>query len=156
MVDSNADQAEISVTPPVLFSGFIVAGFIIEILIGFPILPGFIAKGLAILLLIAIVVLVVSAYLTLKQAGTPINPRLSTTAVVTTGPFAYSRNPLYLALVALFVAIGLLINSLPFLLVAAAFAVALQRLVIEAEERYLEAKFGATYTDYKAKVKRWL
>jgi protein-S-isoprenylcysteine O-methyltransferase Ste14 len=155
-MDSNTDQAEIAVTPPVLFSGFIVAGFIVEILVGFPILPGFLAKGLAVVLLLGVVGVVVTAYLELKKAGTSINPRLATTAVVTTGPYAYSRNPLYLSLVALYLAIALLVNSLPMILVGAAFAVTLQRMVIEAEETYLEKKFGETYTAYKAKVGRWL
>jgi protein-S-isoprenylcysteine O-methyltransferase Ste14 len=75
---------------------------------------------------------------------------------VRTGPFRYSRNPIYLAFSLLHLGIAIWLNSL-WLLATLVVAVALMDfVVIRKEERYLERRFGAEYLDYKASVRRWL
>jgi protein-S-isoprenylcysteine O-methyltransferase Ste14 len=91
-----------------------------------------------------------------RAAGTPVPARKPTTAIVRTGPYRFSRNPIYLAFSLLQLGIGIWVNSL-WLLATLVGAVALiHYVVIAREERYLERRFGAQYLDYKASVRRWL
>jgi protein-S-isoprenylcysteine O-methyltransferase Ste14 len=98
----------------------------------------------------------VAAVTLLRRAGTTPNPAKPTTALVIRGPYRFSRNPLYVAVAALYLGAALLANSLwPLLLFPAVIALVRTR-VIAREEAYLEAKFGDAYRAYKARVRRWL
>jgi protein-S-isoprenylcysteine O-methyltransferase Ste14 len=79
-----------------------------------------------------------------------------TTALVTEGPFRYSRNPIYLALTLLYVGVALLINALWILLLIVPVLLVIRYGVIAREEAYLTRKFGDTYRQYTARVQRWL
>jgi protein-S-isoprenylcysteine O-methyltransferase Ste14 len=92
----------------------------------------------------------------LKRAGTAIDPYGSSSAIVTSGPYAFSRNPLYVAIGLLFAAIGLGFNSAAMLAMIAPWFLVMHFGVVLREERYLAAKFGATYTAYQQQVRRWL
>jgi protein-S-isoprenylcysteine O-methyltransferase Ste14 len=92
----------------------------------------------------------------MRRAGTNVRPDQPTLAVVTDGPFRYSRNPLYLGLTGLYVGVTLLADALwPLVLLGPLLGV-VQRGVVRREERYLAAKFGAPYLAYQARVRRWL
>ncbi len=79
-----------------------------------------------------------------------------TTAIVDSGPFGFTRNPIYLSFALAYVGVTLVRNALaPLLLLPVALGV-IRRGVIEREERYLQRKFGAVYSDYHARVRRWL
>jgi protein-S-isoprenylcysteine O-methyltransferase Ste14 len=97
-----------------------------------------------------------SAARTLRRHQTPVNPRGEVTTIVASGPFRYTRNPMYLSLLVLYVG-GMLAFRLPW---AAAFLVpvflALHFGVIIPEEKHLEAAFGEPYRLYKQRVRRWL
>src|SRR5262245_33122244 len=91
-----------------------------------------------------------------RAAGTPVPARKPTTAIVRTGPYRFSRNPIYLAFSILQLGIAVWVNSW-WLVATLAGAIALvQYVVIPREEQYLEARFGAEYRDYNAPVRRWL
>jgi protein-S-isoprenylcysteine O-methyltransferase Ste14 len=92
------------------------------------------------------------------RAGTTINPVAIDTAsiLVTTGPFARSRNPMYVAMALLLTAWALALNSLAALAGPLLFVLFITRFQILPEEGAMSAKFGATYTDYRARVRRWL
>lgn len=93
-----------------------------------------------------------------RLRGTTVNPvdpgRVS--ALVTSGPNAVSRNPMYVGMAGVLAAHALWRGSWPALLPAAAFGVAVDRLQIRAEERALLARFGAEYETYRDRVPRWL
>jgi protein-S-isoprenylcysteine O-methyltransferase Ste14 len=102
------------------------------------------------------ITLVISAVRTFRTAGTPIPGNRPTTTIVRTGPYRFSRNPIYLAFSLLQLGLSLWVNSLA-LLITLIPAVALMWLVvIPREEHYLEARFPAEYLPYKASVRRWL
>jgi protein-S-isoprenylcysteine O-methyltransferase Ste14 len=102
------------------------------------------------------IALFVSAVRTLRAAGTPIPGNRPTTTIVRTGPYCFSRNPIYLAFSLVQLGLSLWVNSLA-LLIALIPAVALMWLVvIPREERYLETRFPSEYSPYKASVRRWL
>ena len=92
----------------------------------------------------------------LRRAGTSQNPRRPTKALVVSGSYRISRNPLYLSLLCLYVGIAFFVNGLwPFVLAVPLVAV-LRLGVIVPEERYLERKFGEEYRRYRSRVRRWV
>jgi protein-S-isoprenylcysteine O-methyltransferase Ste14 len=93
---------------------------------------------------------------TMRSADTPIDPREPVSRLVTAGPFRYTRNPAYLAMTLIYAGIASLANALSSILLLPAAVLAIQRGVIEREERYLEGKFGEEYLRYKARVWRWI
>lgn len=86
----------------------------------------------------------------------PTDPGLATSTLLTTGVFAYSRNPLYLAGVCLLVGIALVFNLVWELLLLVPALVACQFILILPEERYLAVKFGKDYAVYASSVNRWI
>ena len=102
------------------------------------------------------VALFLASVRTLRTAGTPVPGDRPTTTIVRTGPYRFSRNPIYLAFSLLQLGLSIWVNSLA-MLIALLPPVALMALVvIPREERYLEARFPSEYPAYKAAVRRWL
>ncbi len=93
--------------------------------------------------------------LALKRAGTQLRPDRPTTALVTSGPFRYTRNPAYVGATLIYVGAALAARSVPALTFLPIALVVLERGVVEREERYLEQRFGDAYRSYKAAVPRW-
>ena len=102
------------------------------------------------------VALAVLAFRRFRRAGTDVRTEKPSTALVTDGPFRYSRNPIYVALTLIYCGIGVAVDN-GWVLGLAVPLLAVMRLgVIAAEERYLEAKFGEAYRHYMGRVRRWL
>lgn len=144
------------VRPPLVYLISIVLGALIQLAAPLP----FLARTLSLPLGASLVVLAIGlfAYSAAKfrAAGTPVPARKPTTVIVRTGPYRFSRNPIYLAFSLLQLGIAAWANSL-WLLATLVCAVALVHfVVIPREEQYLERRFGAQYLDYKASVRRWL
>jgi protein-S-isoprenylcysteine O-methyltransferase Ste14 len=91
-----------------------------------------------------------------RRAGTSMVPMNPSSALVTSGPYRFTRNPMYVGMAFLYVALALAFGVIWALLVLPAVLVAVNRLVIAREERYLEARFGESYREYKRRVRRWL
>jgi protein-S-isoprenylcysteine O-methyltransferase Ste14 len=91
----------------------------------------------------------------MRRNNTSVDFNKPTTMLVTKGPFRFTRNPLYLALLMFYLGIAILVNSLwffPFLLLM----FFLFNKTARKEESYLEDRFGDTYRKYKNRVRRWL
>jgi protein-S-isoprenylcysteine O-methyltransferase Ste14 len=91
-----------------------------------------------------------------RMAGTPVPGNKPTTAIVRTGPYRFSRNPIYLAFFALHLGLAIWGNSLWLVAMLIATVAIIAGVVVLREERYLTARFGAEYLEYKASVRRWL
>ncbi len=90
------------------------------------------------------------------RAGTAVVPFREPSALVTGGPFAFTRNPMYLGMVACLIGWALLLGSLsPFLVIPLFFALIHYRFVLR-EEPFMTERLGAAYIAYKARVRRWL
>ena len=89
-------------------------------------------------------------------AGTNIDPTLPTTAMVVSGPFQFSRNPLYVALTLVYLGLTLLANTGWGLVMLVPLLIVMHRGVVLREERYLEHKFGESYRGYRSRVRRYL
>jgi protein-S-isoprenylcysteine O-methyltransferase Ste14 len=90
------------------------------------------------------------------RAATPVPGTRPTRTLVTTGIYGWSRNPIYLGLLLLYVGIGLATRSPWILLLALPLFFILRYGVVAREEVYLERRFGEAYRDYEARVRRWL
>ncbi len=144
------------VRPPLVYLGAILLGVLLHF--GWPLplvrhpLGGPIGAGVVLMA----VGLFIAAVRTFGAAGTPVPGNRPTTTIVRTGPYRFSRNPIYLAFSSLQVGIALWVSSL-WLLITLVPALALMSFwVIPREERYLEARFPSEYLPYKSSVPRWL
>ncbi|NPA92916.1 MAG: isoprenylcysteine carboxylmethyltransferase family protein [Chloroflexi bacterium] len=97
---------------------------------------------------------VVYVQMTIGQ-GTPL-PFMPTQQLVQEGPFAFSRNPLFLGGLAYYFGLALAVGSLSALFLLAIGAIGLHLYVTKVEEAELEARFGETYQAYKRRVPRWI
>ncbi|MGX1184807.1 protein-S-isoprenylcysteine O-methyltransferase Ste14 [Pseudomonas sp. F-14 TE3623] len=91
-----------------------------------------------------------------RRLGTHVPPSRPTTLIATTGPYRWTRNPMYLGMALVYAGIAVSFDGAIALALLPLVLIVIQRQVIAREERYLEAKFGDDYRRYKAKVRRWL
>lgn len=92
----------------------------------------------------------------LHAAGTPVPGNQPTTSIVRTGPFRFSRNPIYLSFFVLQLGVALWIGSIWMLATLVPAATVVSRVVVRREERYLESRFAQQYASYRDSVRRWL
>jgi protein-S-isoprenylcysteine O-methyltransferase Ste14 len=153
--DAN-DTAAVIAPPPLIY----LAGLVVGLILGAAVPTPFFARGAAsvvgAVLIAAALWLALWGVRTMRRAGTSVRPDVPTTALVTTGPFDFSRNPLYVSLALLYGGIAVAARSLWALLLLIVVLAVVDRGVIGREERYLERKFGVDYREYKTRVRRWL
>jgi protein-S-isoprenylcysteine O-methyltransferase Ste14 len=100
--------------------------------------------------------LIVWAAFLFRRAGTNIRPYLPATALVVSGPYKFTRNPMYLGMAGVLLGTAVFMGSLtPFVVIPGFMALISERFIVP-EEAKLEAAFGRRYLDYKARVRRWL
>src|SRR5687768_15538548 len=142
--------------PPFVYLGAIALGLLLHFVWSVRLVSRAVSVPLGGAAVLVAVALFLFAVRTLRTAGTPVPGNRPTTTIVRTGPYRYSRNPIYLAFSLLQTGLAFWVNSL-WLMITLVPAVALMSLVvIPREERYLEARFPAEYASYKAAVRRWL
>jgi len=107
------------------------------------------------LVLLAGIALTVAGERGFKRVGTPVRPMSPPTTLVTDGVFRLSRNPMYLGLATILLGSALALSSAWAMLVVPVFVAWVGRL-IRHEERLLETTFGASYSAYRERVRRWL
>jgi protein-S-isoprenylcysteine O-methyltransferase Ste14 len=143
------------VRPPFVYLAAILVGSAFQIAWPLHFLPSGIAE-LGAVLVAAAAALFVTSVRQFRAAGTPVPGDRPSTAVVESGPYRFSRNPVYMAFSLLQLGIATWADSV-WLLVTLAGAVAVMALVvIPREERYMARKFGDRYLDYKRRVRRWV
>ena len=150
------DNAGVIAPAPVLYGIAFAVGFAAEKIAPTQLLPFPVSAWLGFSFILVAIAIVASAFKALAQAHTAFDARKSTTKVVTTGAFRFSRNPTYLSLTLLLIGIAFAISSLWVLASVIPAVVATQWGVILREERYLKEKFGEGYSSYASKVRRWL
>ncbi len=156
MAESSTDTPGVMACPPLFFVGALGLGLFLHWWIPVHPLPAQCSRTVGAGLCLASVVVGIWGGITMRRAGTNVRPDRPVTALVTGGPFRFSRNPLYLSLTALYLGITLLFDALwPLATLLPLLAVVHRRIVLR-EERFLETKFGDAYHAYKIRVRRWL
>ncbi|MGH8533421.1 MAG: methyltransferase family protein [Gammaproteobacteria bacterium] len=156
MKEDLSDIPGVAAPPPLIYAGGFALGYLVEKYSPTASFPEFISAFVGWSLIAFGVLIAAFALSAFRRAGTPVNPYAQTTALVTGGPFRFSRNPLYLALTVIYLGAAGLLNSLWPVLLLPAVLWFMHWGVIIREERYLERKFGPAYQEYKARVRRWL
>ncbi|HWQ38815.1 MAG TPA: isoprenylcysteine carboxylmethyltransferase family protein [Burkholderiales bacterium] len=151
------ETAGVIAPPPLVYAAGLVPGWLLER--RWPSPYGLIeplAQWIGWSLIAVGVVVLVWALIALRRVRTSVNPYTPSTAIATTGPYRWSRNPIYVADLVIYLGVCALLNSLWPLLFLPAVIWIVNKGVIEREERYLENRFGNLYTVYKSRVRRWL
>jgi protein-S-isoprenylcysteine O-methyltransferase Ste14 len=152
------DALELKVPPPVVALCVALAMWAVARVVPPVPLPDAVRLGLAGILALAGSCLGVTGIVSFVRAGTtvePMKPALSC-ALVRTGVYRISRNPMYLGILLVLLGFGVFLANVASVVLAAAFVAYLDRFQIAPEERVLSANFGAAYDDYRAHVRRWL
>lgn len=149
----------VPVPPPLLFAAALLLGVVVHRIVPVaaappPAVPLLRLAGLA--LAVSSGVLAAAAFVTLGRHRTTFRTDRPVSALVTSGPFRVTRNPMYLSLAILIAGVGALVNSLWPLALLVPVIVVVQRLAIVPEERYMAELFGSAYEQYCRKVRRWL
>jgi protein-S-isoprenylcysteine O-methyltransferase Ste14 len=101
-------------------------------------------------------VLAVWALAVFRNQRTPIYPTTTPTILVTSGPFKFTRNPMYLGISLILIALVFLLGSLPMLVAPILFLLVMNLYYLTFEETKMEKLFGEAYTTYRQHVRRWL
>lgn len=142
--------------PPVLLVVAISLGFVLRHFLPMTIATTPLLQAFGALLIGSALALDVWASLTFRHAQTTILPHRGTQALVDAGPFAYSRNPIYIGNLMILCGIGLLAGSLWHVALVAPLALAIQHLAIAREEMHLATRFPEEWATYTGKVRRWI
>jgi protein-S-isoprenylcysteine O-methyltransferase Ste14 len=142
--------------PPVLLVLFIVLGFALRAVLPFDVARTPFSQFAGFVLIALALALDAWASFTFTRAKTTILPHRGSQALVTHGPFAYSRNPIYVGNLMILVGVGLLAGSLWHVVLAPALAFAIGHFAIRREEAHLAARFPGEWAEYTARVRRWI
>ena len=151
----NSDHPHVIALPPIIFCGCVGLSVLAHYIhpLRVTAYPGLRPAG--VLLAAASGSFAIWAVRVFRANGTNVHPNRPTVALVRTGPYRFTRNPMYLSLCALQLALGLILDDWIVLLFAVPLALILHYGVISREESYLEAKFGEPYRALKREVRRW-
>lgn len=145
--------------PPLLTVGMLIVCYLLDTFLPLGWEPeqvtGFM-RSAGVLLIVVALALDVWAFLTFRKFKANMMPHKPATHLLTSGPFAHSRNPIYLANVLLVAGFGFGLGSRWFLFGAVALFFLLGELVIKREEKHLEEYFPTAWADYKKLVRRWI
>jgi protein-S-isoprenylcysteine O-methyltransferase Ste14 len=159
MAATKSDTSGVRIFPPAIYLAGLAVGFLLfwlwPVHLGPPgaVLALRVAGGLLMAVGLA---LPLWAAATFRGVGTTVNPTRPTTALAFGGPYRFTRNPMYLGLALLSAGVALVANALWPLLPLPFVLWIVRRIVIDREERYLDAKFGDKYLEYKKRVRRWV
>jgi protein-S-isoprenylcysteine O-methyltransferase Ste14 len=152
-----ADTANVIVRPPIAWALAVLAGLALNWLMPLPFLPAAVPTGcLGTMVFALALALVAWAISTMTRAGSNVPTSLPTTTIAETGPYRFTRNPIYLGMVLGLIGLAIAFNSLWLLMALVPFALVIRYGVITREEAYLERKFGDVYRRYHTRVRRWL
>ena len=132
----------------------VLAVIALSVLLG--VFKGFIREVFAIIGVIAGVGLAVWAARLFAHAGTGVKPFTPSTTVVQTGPYQFTRNPMYLGMMIVLAGAFVLFGSLSPILVIAVFFWWIHHRFVLPEEDHMEHALGQAFLDYKESVRRWL
>jgi protein-S-isoprenylcysteine O-methyltransferase Ste14 len=152
--DGTPDHPDLPYKPPLAFLGALLLGVIIHRWWPRSARPdAWLPLGVTMVLLG--VALIVWAKVVFDRKRTPLEPWKATRTIVDDGPFAYSRNPVYIGFAVIQFGIGVWSDKLAIVLLTVVPMVLTARLIVPREERYLRRKFGEEYDNYCWRVGRW-
>ena len=156
-MDDTADTAQVIIRPPLGWGLAVLAGLALNWLVPLPFLladlPAGWLGGMVFLLALG---LFAWAIVTITTAGSNVPTNLPTTTIVESGPYRFTRNPIYLGMFLGLIGLAISFDNLWLLMLLVPFALVIRYGVVAREEAYLERKFGDVYRGYRSRVRRWL
>lgn len=151
-----ADRPNRFPLPPLIFVGALALGYGLHALapVALPLAMAFKVAGA--LALGAGLALILWSSSTLARAGTAVLPHHAATRLVKTGPFGWSRNPIYLGEALIIAGFGGVEGALGYFVAACVFVLAMTHFAVVREEAHLAARFGEDWQAYAARVRRWV
>jgi protein-S-isoprenylcysteine O-methyltransferase Ste14 len=154
-------HAGVHVPPPFIYVGGLVIGWLLDRAWPWPVTRGAGSSGstvrviLALAFGVAYLALFLGALSAFRRAHTTLIPNRHATAFVTDGPYRWTRNPMYVSLAFLYLALALWMNSWWAVLMLVPVLLVIQTAVIAREERYLSSAFPGDYRSYCERTRRW-
>ena len=158
MIIKKSKAAQVWFFPPYLVIFSLILSFALEYLVfSYPLTDAHIIQGIIGILIIFLSILIFMRSVRLFSSNLEnLHPRSVSTQIFKDGPFKFSRNPIYLAMVLLMFGFGISLNSTWFIIFGLIDMILLHFGIILPEELYLEKEFGKDYLSYKSSVRRWL
>ncbi len=144
------------ICPPILAAGLLVAGLLLHLLAGGH------HRAVHFHQVAGLLVVAAGAWFSAFAAGvftgrnTTLNPYGEPAQFVNVAPYTFTRNPMYLGVTVILIGFAVFFWSVAMLLAPIGFFIVIDRVVIPNEEQTLERTFGAAYTEYQSRVRRWL
>jgi protein-S-isoprenylcysteine O-methyltransferase Ste14 len=160
--ESGSGVAVVIARPILLFPAALLLGFALDHLLRLPFpisrisMVHWISAIIAGSLILIGVAVFASGVGGFSRAATPLPTNQPARALVTTGIYRWTRNPIYLAFFLVYVSIGIVVRSPWILILTLPLAITIHYGVVAREEAYLERRFGDAYRNYKARVRRWV
>jgi protein-S-isoprenylcysteine O-methyltransferase Ste14 len=156
-VQSPQGGARVRFPPPLVFLGFILAGAFVNRWHALHChLPRPVSLGAGGLFILAPMALFLGSLRLFRATGQHPRPWLPTPSLILSGPYRFSRNPIYLAMMLVQIGIGFLLDDAWILLLSPASLITVHFIAVLPEEAYLLDKFGEPYRKYLATVRRYL
>ena len=152
-----SDTSHAVVRPPIAWALAILIGLGLNWLYPLPFMPASVPRvSIGAALFVAAFAFAVWAIATIRGAGSRVETTMPTTVIVSSGPYRFTRNPIYLAMLLGLIALAIAFDTAWILVTLVPFYLVIRYGVIAREEAYLERKFGSAYIGYKSSVRRWL
>ena len=155
-MDKPPDNPGVIAFPPLIWLVNAVTSVVVHLFLRLPMMKYSLCLVCGMIFIMLAPALALSALRKMKAAGTNVHPSEPALTIVRGGPFRFTRNPMYLALCLLQVALGFFLNDWITLLFVVPLVLIFHYGVVLREERYLKAKFGEPYLQYKREVRRWI
>ncbi len=156
MAEEEKETAGVVAPPPLIYVAGFLLGWLLETRWPSASLPAPAADWIGWTLIAAGVAVVVWSIVAMARVKTSVNPYSPTAAIATSGPYAYSRNPIYAADIVIYIGFCAVFDMLWPLAILPLVVVAVHKGVVEREERYLQRRFGQLYVAYSSRVRRWM
>ncbi|MDT3686332.1 MAG: isoprenylcysteine carboxylmethyltransferase family protein [Pseudorhodoplanes sp.] len=152
-----ADTANVIIRPPIAWALAVLVGLALQWVASLPFLPASVPAGwVGGMVFVLALALLAWGIATITRAGSNVPTNMPATTIVQTGPYRFTRNPIYLGMFLGLVGLAIAFDSLWLLGTLVAFVLVIRYGVVAREEAYLERKFGDVYRHYRTRVRRWL
>jgi protein-S-isoprenylcysteine O-methyltransferase Ste14 len=145
-----------AVPAPLIFLLFLLLGALLDRVIPVHLHPNDAGYVIGVGFAVVAILIGTSALMAMRQAHTSPVPSRPAAALVESGVFGHSRNPMYLSMFLMYLGISFFVNVIWLLLLFPAVFFLVDYAVVRREERYLDGRFGDEYKRFKARVPRWI
>ena len=150
------DHAQVTLPPPIVFLAYLISAIALQWVVPFPFPWPVVLRILGGVLLIAGFVLAASAIREMRRMHTTPDIRQPVSALVTEGPYRFTRNPIYLGFLLIYLGFTLLAGTLWGIILSPFLVGTVTHWIIHAEEDYLSGKFEDEYAEYRTRVRQWI